>query len=90
VDIDEKMATHEGNPNSDTSGATARSQGAPQTRVFFSKKYGFSVEKIRDDKYFLRSTLGLWEDDEYGIHVVIYSLFGVDEAKAFDRWVSEA
>jgi hypothetical protein len=58
--------------------------------VFFSKKYGFSVEKIRDNKYLLRSTLGSWEDDKYGIYAVIYSLFGVDEAKAFDKWVSEA
>jgi len=45
-----------------------------QTHVVFS---GFSVEKVRENKYILKSNFGVWEDrDLNSILVVVEAIFG--------------
>ena len=59
---------------SENGGATAKSQSAPLTRVFVSKKYGFKVEKREDGFYVLSGEHGYYETRDFDVMLELVEL----------------
>jgi len=80
------MTAQEGNQVSNTGGASGfNPQSVPQT-----PEIGLKVEKVRKNKYVLKTKYGLWEDrDLAGILVIVEALFGKKYVKIVRQTLGE-